>query len=73
MTENKRAPEVGRVKPPYGGQVKCRNDKCKETLNEDMGAYIHRNSETGSIIVFCGACSMKAQFYDSLRYPLIQL
>lgn len=84
MTEYGTTGEEGRLKPPYGLPLlgrsiasaeakRCRNDDCKATLNEEDGAYLHKNRETGNFIVFCGPCSQKAQFYDSLRFPLIPL
>jgi len=63
--------EEGRLLPPYEGKTHCRNDECRATLNEEDGAYLHKNRETDYAIVFCGTCSLKAQLYDSLRYPLI--
>ena len=63
--------EEGRLHPPYEGKTNCRNDECKATLNEEIGAYLHKNRETGNDVIFCEDCSLKAQIYDSLRYPLV--
>lgn len=68
-----RAAEFGRVKPPYGGVVTCRNSDCGETLGEEHGVYMHTNRENGKIVMLCGPCSRQAQMYDSLRLPLVQL
>jgi hypothetical protein len=83
MSEH-RTIEEGRLKPPYGlpllgahassqQAARCRNDECQGILNEEDGAYLHKNRETGYFIIFCGSCSLQAQLWDSLRFPLIPL
>ena len=63
--------EEGRLKPPYLGKSKCRNDECRRELNEEVGAYLHKDRKIEKAIVFCSDCSLKAQLYDSMRFPLI--
>lgn len=65
--------EDGRLKPPYGGSEYCRNLSCGIALTEETEAYLHKNRESGKLIVFCGECSRQAQLYDSLRLPLVAL
>lgn len=68
-----RTPEEGRVKPPYGGAIHCSNSECRGVLNEELGAYLHKDREAGGVLLFCGTCSIHAQLYDNLRYPLVAL
>lgn len=69
-----REPEEGRILPPYGGATRCAAADCDNSvLDEDHGAYLHRNRESGKLVVLCGPCSRNAQMYASLRLPLVAL
>lgn len=65
--------EEGRILPPYGGFTKCAASDCRRDLDEEQGAFLHRNRESGKLVVLCGACSMDAQMYDPLKLPLVAL
>ena len=69
-----REPEEGRILPPYGGAETCSASNCGNApLTEEHGAYLHRNRESGKLLVLCGPCSRMAQMNDSLRLPLVAL
>lgn len=65
--------DEGRILPPYGGETNCKSDSCRKPFSEDVGVYLHKNRETMKFLLLCGDCSLKAQQFDSLRYPLIPL
>lgn len=66
-------PEEGRIVPPYPRDT-CQADNCgHQKLNQEVGAYLHRNRETGGFVILCGSCSLTAQMNDSLRFPLVPL
>lgn len=64
--------EEGRIVPPYP-YAYCLNSDCRAELNEERGAYLHRNRENGKLLALCGECSRLAQMYDGLRLPLVAL
>lgn len=65
--------EEGRILPPYGGFTKCAASDCRRGLDEEHGAYLHRNRSSGKLVVLCGSCSRDAQMFDGLKLPLVAL
>lgn len=64
----------GRLRPPYGGARRCAAVNCgRQELNETVGAFLHRDRNTGKLMVLCGDCSILAQIHAPLAYPLIAL
>lgn len=50
----------------------CDNSDCRAVIGED-GAYLHRNRDSGKLVLLCPACSMFTRLHDSLRLPLVAL
>jgi hypothetical protein len=73
VVETAEAPELGRLLPPYGGQVECVSDSCRHLLDEERGAYLYRNLESGKLCVFCGHCSEHVSLNHPLRFRLVAL
>jgi len=70
--DQERQPEYGRLQPPYGAH--CAATNCGQSrLNEDNGAYLHRDLETGKFVILCGDCSRHAELTARHRLPLVVL
>jgi hypothetical protein len=67
-------PQPGRVLPPYGGIKNCAADICKDPpLNEEKGAYMYKDLETGKLVIFCGDCARHVELNHRERFLLVPL
>lgn len=64
--------EDGRLVSGYEGRS-CAADHCQVALTPETGAFLHKNRETGKLVLFCEGCSLVVQMNHSLRLPLVAL
>jgi len=64
--------DEGKLVSGYQGRL-CAADHCRAPLTEQTGAYLHKNRESGKLVMFCEACSTEVQLNHSLRLPLVAL
>jgi hypothetical protein len=68
------SPEFGRVLAPYGGIENCAADICKApALDEEKGAYMYRDLESGKLVIFCGDCARYVELNRPERFKLVAL
>lgn len=66
-------PELGRLVAPYGGVTHCGASECRAELNEEVGAYLYRDLETGNLVILCGSCGAYVELHRRDRFLLIAL
>jgi hypothetical protein len=63
--------ELGRLLPDYGGVTQCAASICQSPeLNEEIGAYLYKDLESGKLCVFCGNCARHVELNHSERFIL---
>lgn len=65
--------ELGRIRPPYPVERCAATDCGRSTLNEDDGAYLHRDLDSQKLVVLCGPCSRLAELVAAHSLPLVAL
>lgn len=67
-------PELGRVRPPYGGTTACALGSCRAELSEDAGgAYLYTDIESGKLVVFCADTAAYVELNHAERFKLVAL
>lgn len=52
----------------------CTNSECGVTLTyEGTAAYLHKDRESGKLVVFCGSCHLTIGLEHALRFPVVAL
>lgn len=62
----------GRLVSGFEGRF-CASNVCRVPLNLTVGAYLHRDRESGKLVMFCEACSHDVQLHAGLRFPVVAL
>lgn len=64
--------DEGKILHGYEGRH-CALDTCRIPLTEQTEAYLHKDRETGQLLMFCGDCSIHVSIQLPLRLPRVNL
>jgi hypothetical protein len=65
---------LGKLVPRYGGKTHCALDTCSKELSEDDGgAYLYTDLETGKLVVFCADTAAFVELNHRERFRLVAL